>query len=142
MTEGPTRKYSVLKGDIIELICGESLDSHPEATVTWTSPKSGEIRSDDERYIMSSGPNVVLIIKNVTSGDNGTWKCTVENNGVAKFCQVPDKSKRNLEVDILLDVIGKYSVRERDTIVIVQETLVNSIIIVVQISVLSMHGNQ
>ena len=105
MIEGP-RKYSVLKGDIIELICGENLDSHPEATITWTSPKNEEIRSGDERYIMSSGLYVTLMIKNATDRDNGTWKCTVENNGIAKFCQVPDRSKRKLEVDMFLDVVG------------------------------------
>ena len=105
MTEGP-REYSVLIGNPVVLICGESLDSDPNATVTWTGPKSGEIHSDDERYIMSSGPNVTLTIKKATESDSGTWKCTVENNGVAKFC---DKSisKRKLEVDILLDVVGK-----------------------------------
>ena len=106
MTEGP-REYSVLVGNSVVLICGENLDSHPEATITWTSPKSGKIRSGDARYIMSSGPNVTLTINNATSGDNGMWKCTVENKGVAKFCQVSDRSRRKLEVAILLDVIGK-----------------------------------
>ena len=106
MTEGP-REYSVLVGNSVVLICGKSLDSHPEATVTWTSPKNEEIRSGDERYIMSNGPNVTLTIKNALESDNGTWRCTIKNNGKAEVCPDPHESSRTQNIEMQLIIVGK-----------------------------------
>ena len=106
MTEGP-REYSVLVGNSVILICSESLDSHPEATVTWTSNKNEEISSGDERYIMSSGPNVTLKIKKATESDSGTWRCTIKNNGRAEVCPDPYESSRTKNIEMQLFIVGK-----------------------------------
>ena len=106
MTEGPG-EYSVLEGEDIELICGENLDSDPEATVTWTSPWGEEIKSSGG---ICNSSNVTLRIENVTSHHNGKWTCTIkiEGSGTTKDCPDPDKSKRTLNIYRYLIVNGRF----------------------------------
>lgn len=106
MTKRPG-EYSVLEGYPIELICGENLDSNPEATVVWSSPQGEKIKKSNENYIMSNSPSVALRLKNVTRSDhNGAWICTVKVEGNATYCPDPAKSRRTLNIEIQLIVVG------------------------------------
>ena len=77
MELGPTQRY-VLLGDPLSLVCGRGLDSNPQADVAWTAPDGMTTISDNARYDLENGPDVVrLNFTSTVMSDTGVWRCIV-----------------------------------------------------------------
>ena len=67
----------MLLNDSLSLVCGTSLNSNPQASVTWMAP-DGTAIMDNARYDLENGPDVVRLNFTLTIlSDNGIWRCRV-----------------------------------------------------------------
>ena len=73
---GPLRHY-VLLNESLTLVCGTSLESNPQATITWTAP-DGTMIMASSRHSLENGPEVVrLNFTHTLPSDAGMWRCDI-----------------------------------------------------------------
>ena len=73
---GPLRHY-VLLNESLSLVCGTSLESNPQATITWTAP-DGTMIMASSRHSLENGPEVVrLNFTHTLPSDAGMWRCDI-----------------------------------------------------------------
>ena len=58
------------------IICAKGIESHPPANITWTYPNGTSVKNNG-RYFLKNKPDIELTIANMSSSDNGTWRCTI-----------------------------------------------------------------
>ena len=105
--------YSIPWGEKLELVCGENLESNPQAKVTWTRPDGKTVTDSGEEYSVISGPEKVgLTVLNVSKTDNGTWNCTVDVSSDEGYrsCHYQNKLLRRIERSVQVIVVGKPNI--------------------------------
>ena len=74
---GPTEHYTLFN-ESLSLVCGNDLQSHPQPTITWTTPYGTTISSDNARHKLDDGPDAVrLNFTHTTVSDSGIWTCDI-----------------------------------------------------------------
>ena len=79
------RSQLVLSGSTVTLTAFTDIEGNPVPNVTWIGPDTLPISTVDDHYNISVDGQITII--NVTSIDNGTYKCTVSNGIGLGFSQ-------------------------------------------------------
>ena len=103
----------MLLNDSLSLVCGTSLNSNPQASVTWMAP-DGMAIMDNARYDLENSPDVVRLNFTLTIlSDNGIWRCRVFTEldqyivSGGRLVQQDSDLIGEVIMDIQLTIIGK-----------------------------------
>ena len=121
---GPTERAG-RSGDPFSILCGSSLDSNPEATVTWSNP-SGIMISDTGRFnfVKNLAGDVMLELTTLLVDDMGVWSCVVTVQGTNVTLPSGDINIGHSSIigseslDIMIHVVGKQKSASCETIIV------------------------